>query len=357
MGVEQAASHASETVTVRSELPAMAEEARVGSAQAAVTVPLLMAQMGLLLVCVLWLVLVSAADQRRGEVAVARLRGRGSRGARACCWVRPCLRSSWGRRSARCSPSGSPPWREGRSSPPTRRSRCRSPLSSRWWLGWCSWSCSRCSRSGASVATLWPTSSAASRRGAWESAGRPRGDARRGCRGGVHRARDRLRAGPGRPARPDAARSGRRGGRGPRPVLSPRRRWAASSPERTAHRGAALLTSSRRGTTRWLVPVVTVALSIIVVSADALAVGARNWAGRAAAEVGAASVLTLNSVDLAAVTEAVRAVDPGGEHLTPVAVVAPGGQAGRRPSLSTRTPSAVSHCGRACRSTPSPGTG
>ena len=41
-----------------------------------------MAQMGLLLVCVLWLVLVAAADQRRGEVAVARLRGRGSRGAR-----------------------------------------------------------------------------------------------------------------------------------------------------------------------------------------------------------------------------------------------------------------------------------
>ena len=41
-----------------------------------------MAQMALLLVCVLWLVLVSAADQRRGEVAVARLRGRGSRGAR-----------------------------------------------------------------------------------------------------------------------------------------------------------------------------------------------------------------------------------------------------------------------------------
>ena len=82
MGVERAASHASETVTVRSGLPAMADEARVGSDQAAVTVPLLMAQMGLLLVCVLWLVLVSAADQRRGEVAVARLRGRGSRGAR-----------------------------------------------------------------------------------------------------------------------------------------------------------------------------------------------------------------------------------------------------------------------------------
>jgi hypothetical protein len=82
MGVERAASHVADTVTVRSRLPAIADEVRVGSGQAAVTVPLLMAQLGLLLGCVLWLVLVAAADQRRGEVAVARLRGRGSRGAR-----------------------------------------------------------------------------------------------------------------------------------------------------------------------------------------------------------------------------------------------------------------------------------
>ena len=47
--------HASETITVRSGLPAIADEARVGSEQASITVPLLMAQMALLLVCVLWL--------------------------------------------------------------------------------------------------------------------------------------------------------------------------------------------------------------------------------------------------------------------------------------------------------------
>jgi hypothetical protein len=102
----------------------------------------------------------------------------------------------------------------------------------------------------------------------------------------------------------------------------------AAGGRRLLHRGrptagAALLTSSRRTTTRWLVPVVTVALCIVVVTADALAVGARNWAGRAQAEVGAGSVLTLDSVDLAAVAQAVRTIDPAGDHVTPVAVLAP----------------------------------
>ena len=82
MGVENAGSHVAATVTVRSGLPAIADEMAVGRSQAAITVPLLMAQLGLLLVAVLWLILVAASDQRRAEVAVARLRGRGSRGAR-----------------------------------------------------------------------------------------------------------------------------------------------------------------------------------------------------------------------------------------------------------------------------------
>ena len=283
MGVERAASHASETVTVRSGLPAMADEARVGSAQAAVTVPLLMAQMGLLLVCVLWLVLVSAADQRRGEVAVARLRGRGSRGARrlllgetlppvvvgaplgALLAVGLCTRGA-----------ADGPHR------PTRRSRCRSPRSSRSWPGWRSWSCSRCSRSGASAATPSPTSSAASRRG------------EPGIRLGVLEAMLVAGAAAAFIALVTGSVQGPVGQLAPTLLalavgvvaarvlsfllgIGGRRLLQAGRP--TA--GAALLASSRRGTTRWLVPVVTVALSIIVVSADALAVGARNWAGRA----------------------------------------------------------------------------
>ncbi len=329
MGVERAASHASETVTVRSGLPAMADEARVGSAQAAVTVPLLMAQMGLLLVCVLWLVLVSAADQRRGEVAVARLRGRGSRGAR-----RLLLDETL------------PPVVVG------------APLGALLAVG-------LCTLARRTVLTSDPPFELPVAAVVALVAGLALMvvlavlSVRRVCRDPVA---DLIRSVPAR-------RAGIRLGvleamlvagaaaafialvtgsvQGPVGQLAPallalavgvvaarvlssllgiggRRLLQAGRP--TA--GAALLTSSRRGTTRWLVPVVTVALSIIVVSADALAVGARNWAGRAAAEVGAASVLTLNSVDLEAVTEAVRAVDPHGEHVTPVAVVSPGGQGG-----------------------------
>ncbi|MBZ5738707.1 FtsX-like permease family protein [Nocardioides mangrovi] len=50
--------------------------------QSRVTVPLLMAQLGLLAVVVLWLVLLAVTEQRRPEVALAHLRGRGRRGAR-----------------------------------------------------------------------------------------------------------------------------------------------------------------------------------------------------------------------------------------------------------------------------------
>lgn len=50
--------------------------------QAQVTVPTLMVQLGLLCLVVLWLVLTAVTDQRRPEIALALLRGRGRRGAR-----------------------------------------------------------------------------------------------------------------------------------------------------------------------------------------------------------------------------------------------------------------------------------
>ena len=329
LGAERSGSHVADTVTVRSGLPAIADEVRAGTAQAAVTVPLLMAQMELLLGCVLWLVLVAAADQRRGEVAVARLRGRGARGsarlvlgetlpqvvlgiplgallALAC--------SSVARHTVLTS---DPPFElpiaafvalaaglaamVGLAVLSVRRV-CRAPVGA---LLRSVPPRGAATRPGVLEAMLVAGAGAAFLAVATGSVGGPVGQAAPvllAVAGGVVAARvisSTLGVG------------GRRLLRRGRPTA-----------------GTALLAASRRGTTRWLVPIVTVALSIVVVTADAVAVGARNWAGRAAAEVGAASVLRLDSVDLAAATMAVRAVDPGGDHVTPVAVISPAAQGG-----------------------------
>ncbi|MGZ4748072.1 MAG: FtsX-like permease family protein [Oryzihumus sp.] len=81
-GVQAAALGNGKSVTARSGLPAIAADVATGRRQAAVIVPLLMAQLGMLALVVLWLVLVAAIEQRRPEVALARLRGRGPGGAR-----------------------------------------------------------------------------------------------------------------------------------------------------------------------------------------------------------------------------------------------------------------------------------
>ncbi|CAI9413445.1 FtsX-like permease family protein [Nocardioides sp. T2.26MG-1] len=71
------------TVEVHSGLPDIAADVRDQTDQSRVTVPLLMAQLGLLALVVLWLTLLAVTEQRRPEVALARLRGRGRRGARS----------------------------------------------------------------------------------------------------------------------------------------------------------------------------------------------------------------------------------------------------------------------------------
>ncbi|HET7477563.1 MAG TPA: FtsX-like permease family protein [Dermatophilaceae bacterium] len=329
LGAARAASHVAETVTVRTGLVAIAAEVRVGSAQAAVTVPLLMAQLGLLLGCVLWLVLSAAADQRRGEVAVARLRGRGSRGARRQLLgetlppvvlgaplgaLLAVAASSVARHTVLTS---DPPFEVpvaavvalagglglmvGLAVLSVRRV-CREPVA-------------------ALIRSVPPR--------------------RTGVRLGVLEAMLVAAAGAAFVALVTGSVGGPVGQVAPTllalavgVVASRVMSWGLASAGRRLLRrgrptvGTAFLTASRRGTTRWLVPVVTVSLGIVVVTADALAVGARNWAGRAAAEVGAATVLTLDSVDLAAVAQAVHAVDPTGEHLTPVAVLGPAAQGG-----------------------------
>ena len=67
---------------VQSGLPGLGETIDRGRRQALVTVPLLMSQLGLLALFVLVLTLGAAVEQRRPEVAVARLRGAGRTGAR-----------------------------------------------------------------------------------------------------------------------------------------------------------------------------------------------------------------------------------------------------------------------------------
>ena len=66
---------------VLTDLDDVTDEVRAQTRQAHRTVPLLMAPMAVLTLFVLWLVLGAATQQRRGEVAVARLRGRGPAGA------------------------------------------------------------------------------------------------------------------------------------------------------------------------------------------------------------------------------------------------------------------------------------
>lgn len=130
LGAERAETQVARTVSASTGLPVIADEVAVGTAQAAVTVPLLMAQIALLIGCVLWLVLVAAADQRRAEVAVARLRGRGRAAPVGCSSARRCHQSSSAPLSGPCSRSWAPLSRGTRCSPATLRTRCRSGPSS-----------------------------------------------------------------------------------------------------------------------------------------------------------------------------------------------------------------------------------
>jgi hypothetical protein len=66
---------------VQSDLPAISATVERGRRQARVTVPLLTIPLGLLALSVLGLALGAAVEQRRPEVAVARLRGAGRAGA------------------------------------------------------------------------------------------------------------------------------------------------------------------------------------------------------------------------------------------------------------------------------------
>jgi len=70
-------------VSARSGIPAVARQVRDARDQSRLTIPALMVPLGVLGLVVLWMALGAAVEQRRPEVAVARLRGQGVRGAHA----------------------------------------------------------------------------------------------------------------------------------------------------------------------------------------------------------------------------------------------------------------------------------
>lgn len=98
---------------------------------------------------------------------------------------------------------------------------------------------------------------------------------------------------------------------------------AAALARRYAERGrvgSALAAAhiARRPAVRRIVTMVTVATALSVFSADALVVGARNRELRARIEAGARVVLGTDTTEVPAALEALRAVDPDGSRVTPV---------------------------------------
>lgn len=92
--------------------------------------------------------------------------------------------------------------------------------------------------------------------------------------------------------------------------------------------GVSLLQLARRPATRRVVAVVTVACALLVFSADALTVGARNRSYAAGQQNGAPLVATVSGTDVAGVRAALQRLDPEGTTLTPVVMIAPPGESG-----------------------------
>ena len=324
LGVSRYGSDASDAVTVSTSLPAIADAAAASRGQARVTVPLLMAQLGLLLCTVLWLVLVGAADQRRGEAALARLRGRGSGGVRSLLLretlppivagvpvgLAAAVGLAAGARHTLLAPA--PP----AEFPPT--TAYAALLALLVMLALAASSVRRVAR--APIADLLRSV--------------PAGRAKMVL--GLLEAMVVAAAIAAFVALVTGAVRGPVGQLAPTllavavgivaarvvPVLLA---WLGGM---ALHRGwaraaTALLHASRRSATRWLTPIVTVAVAIVVLSADLFAVGALNRQHRAAAETGAPTVLDLGSRDLKAVSDAIRAIDPTGTSITPVVTIDP----------------------------------
>ncbi|WP_374455278.1 FtsX-like permease family protein [Nocardioides sp.] len=305
---------------VRTDLGDLADDVRGQASQAHRTVPLLMAPMAVLTLFVLWLVLSAATRQRRGEVAVARLRGRGPVGASALLLVEllPVLLAGVvpgvalalaGGGLARSLLPGEAPFEAGpgfatavvlsvlaivlTALAATARV-AREPLddlvrsgptpSRRWTLG----------APDAVLVAVAGTGAVAFVAGGLSGSFALAGPALLALFVGLV---------AGHVAAPVASTVGRR--------LLDRGRLVA---------GLGLLETGRRRDTRAVITVITVACALAVFSLDALAVGARNRANAAEHDAGAPVVLQLGGGDLDGVRAALADADPGGRRATPVVV-------------------------------------
>ncbi|MBA2952463.1 FtsX-like permease family protein [Nocardioides sp. MAH-18] len=89
--------------------------------------------------------------------------------------------------------------------------------------------------------------------------------------------------------------------------------------------GTSMLDAARSPATRRIIAIVTIASALVVFSADALVIGQRNRASAAKQEAGAPMVAELAGTDLASVRTALEEVDPTGKRATPVLRIQPPG--------------------------------
>lgn len=305
---------------VRAELGDLADDVRAQARLAHRTVPLLMAPMAVLTLFVLWLVLSAATRQRRGEVAVARLRGRGPAGAAALLLVEllPVLLAGvvpgvaaalGGGALARRLLPGEAPFEAGPgfgtavalavlavvlTAVAAAVRVAREPLDDlvrsgpgaarRWSLG----------APDAVLVAVAGTGAAAFVAGGLSGSFALAGPALLALFVGLV---------VGHVAAPMASAAGR--------ALLRRGRLVA---------GLSLLETGRRRDTRAVIAVITVACALAVFSLDAVAVGARNRANASEHDAGAPVVLHLSGSDLDGVRAALADADPDGHRATPVVV-------------------------------------
>lgn len=318
----------SSELRVASGLPALADDVDRQIDQARTTVPLLVGQLWLLVLVVLWLVLLAVTEQRRPEAALARLHGRGPRGARRLLLVElvpiVLLAVLPGAALALVAAAAA----RGAVLP-------GSPTIEPGWAF-------LAAVLGAAVALVAVTYVAAARiaREPVERLLRQVPARRTGWRPSVGEAMAMAGAGgvvvvfatggldgpvalvaPGLLAvlvglilghliTPTMALIGRRQlGRG------------------RVRLGVSLLDAARRPATGRVVAMVTLAAALAVFAGDALAVGDRNRALAAEQEAGAVRVADVVGADLSGLQAALAEVDPGGEQVTPVVEIVPGNQA------------------------------
>lgn len=294
--------------------------------QAQVTVPLLIAQLCLLSLIVLWIVLLAITEQRRPEVVLARLRGRGRRGARALLYaellpvslaavvpgVAISLLGSWlltprvlaGNPRVEIGPGfvaatltavvllvlvTAVAVRRVAHEPVADLLRRVPPRSSGWRLG--ATDAVLIAGCGGVVVVF--------------ATGGLDGPAALGAPGLLAIVVGLVLA---HLTAPSAARVGGRQLR--------RGRFLS---------GVSLLGAARSPSTRRIVAIVTLASALAVFSADTLVVGARNRAAASEQEAGAARVSSIRGNDLAAVRAALAEADPGGTRVTPVVRMRPPG--------------------------------